>query len=171
MFFLRKTSTIHISNFCSGMPPGKVHELAFLWFGLPGPVLIYGKSPYGKRPPPTPDSLRGSTSMAPYRTILRYCRCNSISRRFRRKGGSFRGKRGLAPPPHPQIPCRQSRPPPPPFSWKTPPLPFSKTPHLLGEGEGGRGQGCPRGIWGWGGPFYREKEPPSAKTPFSRHTF
>ena len=23
-------------NFCSGMPPGKVHELAFLWFGLPG---------------------------------------------------------------------------------------------------------------------------------------
>ena len=27
-------------NFCSGMPPGKVHELAFLWFGLPGPLLI-----------------------------------------------------------------------------------------------------------------------------------
>ena len=24
-------------NFCSGMPPRKVHELAFLWFGLPGP--------------------------------------------------------------------------------------------------------------------------------------
>ena len=22
-------------NFCSGMPPGKVHELTFLWFGLP----------------------------------------------------------------------------------------------------------------------------------------
>ena len=26
-------------NFCSGMPPGKVHELAFLWFGSPGPLL------------------------------------------------------------------------------------------------------------------------------------
>ena len=39
-FSLGKTSTIHISNFCSGMPPGKVHELTFLWFGLPGPLLI-----------------------------------------------------------------------------------------------------------------------------------
>ena len=39
MFCLIKTSTIHISNFCSGMPLRKVHELAFLWFGLPGPVL------------------------------------------------------------------------------------------------------------------------------------
>ena len=38
-FFSRKTSTIHISNFCSGMPPRKVHELTFLWFGLPGPLL------------------------------------------------------------------------------------------------------------------------------------
>ena len=27
-------------NFCSGMPLGKVHELTFLWFGLPGPLLI-----------------------------------------------------------------------------------------------------------------------------------
>ena len=35
-FFLRKTSTIHIWNFCSGMPLWKVHELTFLWFGLPG---------------------------------------------------------------------------------------------------------------------------------------
>ena len=26
-------------NFCSGMPLRKVHELAFLWFGLPGPLL------------------------------------------------------------------------------------------------------------------------------------
>ena len=33
-FFLRKTSTIHISNFCSGMPLRKVHELTFLWFGF-----------------------------------------------------------------------------------------------------------------------------------------
>ena len=24
------------SNFCSGLPPEKVHELAFRWFGLPG---------------------------------------------------------------------------------------------------------------------------------------
>ena len=40
VFFLRKTSTIHISNFCSGMPLRKVHELTLLWFGLPGPLLI-----------------------------------------------------------------------------------------------------------------------------------
>ena len=39
MFFLRKTSMIHISNFCSGMPLWRVHELTFLWFGLPGPLL------------------------------------------------------------------------------------------------------------------------------------
>ena len=37
-FSLGKTSTIHISNFCSGMPLRKVHELTFLWFGLPGPT-------------------------------------------------------------------------------------------------------------------------------------
>ena len=28
------------SSFCSGLPSGKVHELAFLWFGLPGWLLI-----------------------------------------------------------------------------------------------------------------------------------
>ena len=28
-------------NFCSGMPLRKVHELTFLWFGLPGPLLIF----------------------------------------------------------------------------------------------------------------------------------
>ena len=27
-------------NFCSGMPLRKVHELTFLWFGLPGPLLM-----------------------------------------------------------------------------------------------------------------------------------
>ena len=27
-------------NFCSGMPLRKIHELTFLWFGLPGPLLI-----------------------------------------------------------------------------------------------------------------------------------
>ena len=32
VFFLRKTSTIHISNFCSGMPPWKVHET--MWSGF-----------------------------------------------------------------------------------------------------------------------------------------
>ena len=31
-------------NFCSGMPLRKVHELTFLWFGLPGPLLIKGGS-------------------------------------------------------------------------------------------------------------------------------
>ena len=30
VFFLRKTSTIHTLNFCSGMPLRKVHELTFL---------------------------------------------------------------------------------------------------------------------------------------------
>ena len=39
VFFLGKTSTIHISNFCSEMPLCKVHGLTFLWFGLPGPLL------------------------------------------------------------------------------------------------------------------------------------
>ena len=28
------------SNFCSGWPRGKVHEVAFLWFGLPGRLLM-----------------------------------------------------------------------------------------------------------------------------------
>ena len=39
MFFLWKASTIHISNFCSGMPLRKVHEPTFLWSGLPGALL------------------------------------------------------------------------------------------------------------------------------------
>ena len=29
-------------NFCSGMPLRKVHELAFFWFGLPGPLPSLG---------------------------------------------------------------------------------------------------------------------------------
>ena len=29
-------------NFCSGMPPRKVHKLTFLWLGLPGPLLDKG---------------------------------------------------------------------------------------------------------------------------------
>ena len=36
------------SNFGSKLPPGKVHELAFLWFGLPGPL----------QPQPRTSSLR-----------------------------------------------------------------------------------------------------------------
>ena len=28
-------------NFCSGMPLRKVHELTFLWFGLPAPLLTH----------------------------------------------------------------------------------------------------------------------------------
>ena len=40
VFFLRKTGTIHISNLCSGMPLWKVHELTFLWFGLPGQKIL-----------------------------------------------------------------------------------------------------------------------------------
>ena len=40
MFFnLRKTSTIHIELLFRNAP-GKVHELTFLWFALPGPLLI-----------------------------------------------------------------------------------------------------------------------------------
>ena len=35
VFFLGKTSTVHISNFGSNVPPRKVHEPTFLWFGLP----------------------------------------------------------------------------------------------------------------------------------------
>ena len=38
MFFLRKTSTIHIQLLFRNVPV-KVHELTFLWFGLPGPLL------------------------------------------------------------------------------------------------------------------------------------
>ena len=41
MFFLGKTSTIHIELLFRNAP-GKVHELAFLWFGLPGRLLIFG---------------------------------------------------------------------------------------------------------------------------------
>ena len=37
-FFLGKQARF-TWNFCSGMPLWKVHELTFLWFGLPGPLL------------------------------------------------------------------------------------------------------------------------------------
>ena len=40
-----------MSNFCSGMPLGKVHELAFLWFGLPGSLLIGETKTLGVFPP------------------------------------------------------------------------------------------------------------------------
>ena len=41
-FSLLKQARVTL-NFCSGMPLRKVHELTFLWFGLPGPLLICGK--------------------------------------------------------------------------------------------------------------------------------
>ena len=37
-FSLGKQARFTLS-FCSGMPLRKVHELTFLWFGLPGPLL------------------------------------------------------------------------------------------------------------------------------------
>ena len=40
------------SNFCSGMLPGKVHELAFLWFGLPGWLLSFSLGIDGYNRPP-----------------------------------------------------------------------------------------------------------------------
>ena len=50
MFFLGKASTIHKLNFCSGMPLRKVHELTFLWFGLPGPLLRFRSTRNGSNP-------------------------------------------------------------------------------------------------------------------------
>ena len=38
-FSLRKQARFTL-NFCSGMPLRKVHEVTFLWFGLPRPLLI-----------------------------------------------------------------------------------------------------------------------------------
>ena len=60
--FLRKTSKRFTSNFCSGVPLRKVHELTFLWFGLPGPLLIYVgiHSVLLFRPP----QIQGATSCA-----------------------------------------------------------------------------------------------------------
>ena len=39
-------------NFCSGMPPGKVHELTFLRFGLPGPLLSFTVASQARRTRP-----------------------------------------------------------------------------------------------------------------------
>ena len=39
-FSLGKQARFTLNFFFSGMPPRKVHELAFFWFGLPGPLLI-----------------------------------------------------------------------------------------------------------------------------------
>ena len=41
VFSLEKQARFTL-NFCSGMPLRKVHELTFLWFGLPGPLLMLG---------------------------------------------------------------------------------------------------------------------------------
>ena len=43
-FYLGKQARFTL-NFCSGTPLRKVHELTFLWFGLPGPLLIIPKNP------------------------------------------------------------------------------------------------------------------------------
>ena len=47
-FSLGKQAQFTYRTFCSGMPPRKVHELAFLWFGLPGPLLteVFFYNPY-----------------------------------------------------------------------------------------------------------------------------
>ena len=37
----KRDSESFTSNSCSGLPPGKIHELAFLWFGLPGWLMIF----------------------------------------------------------------------------------------------------------------------------------
>ena len=36
-------------NFCSGMPLRKVHELTYLWYGLPAPLLMLKKTDGGNR--------------------------------------------------------------------------------------------------------------------------
>ena len=48
-------------NFCSGMPPRKVHELTFLWFGLPGPLLIHVGLNISSEPPTKPLVLVGNS--------------------------------------------------------------------------------------------------------------
>ena len=54
-------------NFCSGMPPGKVHELTLLWFGLPGPLLItpHFRSPHGLQDSPVRTSISSWTHPTP----------------------------------------------------------------------------------------------------------
>ena len=42
VFFLLGKQARFTLNFCSGLPLRKVHELAFLWFGLPRPLLMQG---------------------------------------------------------------------------------------------------------------------------------
>ena len=49
-------------NFCSGMPLGKVHELAFLWFGLPGPLLTKSQKLAKKRLSTSAENLDGGKS-------------------------------------------------------------------------------------------------------------
>ena len=46
-FSLGKQARFTLS-FCSGVPLRKVHELTFLWFGLPGPLLI-GKGVFSEK--------------------------------------------------------------------------------------------------------------------------
>ena len=51
-------------NFCSGMPLRKVHELAFLGFGLPGPLLILAsdcRAQFGRPSPKGPCHTKNTT--------------------------------------------------------------------------------------------------------------
>ena len=48
-FFLGKQARFTL-NFCSGIPLRKLHELTFLWLGLPGPLLtVENKNPPGDK--------------------------------------------------------------------------------------------------------------------------
>ena len=54
-------------KFCSGMPLRKVHELTFLWFGLPGPLLtriftFLGALKIGTRKPKGPGRIKKTTT-------------------------------------------------------------------------------------------------------------
>ena len=68
-----------MSNFCSGMPLRKVHELTFLWFGLPGPLLIFGGALLNAagvsllhHPHPPPAKGQASKTPSPYRGAHSY---------------------------------------------------------------------------------------------------
>ena len=81
-------------NFCSGMPLWKVHELTFLRFGLPGPLLILGKAKSLQRatlthklflPPFDPGLSQGQTVLrgpAEILFILRDTRSDGIAKLF-----------------------------------------------------------------------------------------
>ena len=83
-FSLRKQERFTL-NFCSGMPPGKVHELAFLWFGLPGPLLIFFGKRQGK-PPPKKDLLSLTNPYNPWKRREERSKRQGIHRRGKKQG-------------------------------------------------------------------------------------